>query len=156
MKKYADSNLGNVNLATKAISLGFTTATTLQRSQVIEAPNAVSLVAKCKQRSSPTFVNPLSAPDFYNSAALVEMCREREKIVEIPLVYLLRSTNKSKLIFQLRIFLKNCLKRKVKFVFTSRASTEFELKSPREIIAIGHVLGLTYEQASKALTGVVI
>ncbi len=153
MKNYVDLNLVDSKLATKATSLGFFTTSSLNK-QVIEAPNAVALIAKCKQRGSPLFVNPLSAIDFFNSSALIEICKEKEKTIEIPLSYLLNAKNKGKLIFQLRLFLKQCLKRKVKFVFTSRATSEFEIKSPREIIAIGQMLGLTFEQATAALKGV--
>lgn len=148
MKRFFAFN-ATPNLVPKVISLGFSEAYTFDN--VLEAQNADSLVKLCKQKKT-IFVNPLSCPDYYKSRALIEIAREKDKVFEIPLCYLLRSTDKSKVLFQLKAFLANCIKRKVKFFFSSRASNEFELKSPREIIAIGQTLGLTYEQAAAAIS----
>ncbi len=165
MKSYVDLNLSNAALRQKALSLGYSEASTLQvailpskansnvKAQVIESANVELLISACKRHNSPfTFINPLLCNDFYKGTALLEIAREKEKAFEIPLRFLLRSPNRSKLMFQLRIFLKNCLKRKIPFIFTTRALTEFDLKSPREIIAISQQLGLTYEQAATALS----
>ncbi len=150
MKKFTDLNLANMALVGKALSLGYSAAIS---SQAIEGNDIETIVRKAKQRGSPELINPIPCRDFYKSASLLETAREKCKTFEIPVLYLLRSTDRSKLMFQLRIFLKRCLNRRVKFVFTSRATSEFELKSPREIIAIGATLGLTYEQAVAALSG---
>ncbi|MFH0714000.1 MAG: RNase P subunit p30 family protein [Candidatus Micrarchaeota archaeon] len=148
MKKFVDVNIGSAALRSKALSLGFSDAFL---SKVIEGSTVDELVRQLKRKGSPELVNPLSAQDFYKSSALIETAAEHLKTFEIPLSYLLHSSDKSKLMFQLRIFLKNCTKRGVKLNFSSRARDEFGLKSPREIIAISQVLGLTYEQAAAAL-----
>ncbi|MDP3742222.1 MAG: RNase P subunit p30 family protein [Candidatus Micrarchaeota archaeon] len=163
MKNFVDLNLSNAALRQKSLSLGYSEAKTMAiatlpsksnvKADVVESTNVELLISACKRHNSQfTFINPLLYNDFYKGTALLEIAREKEKVFEIPLRFLLRSPNRSKLIFQLRIFLKNCLKRKIQFVFTSRALTEFDLKSPREIIAIGETLGLNYEQSSAALS----
>ncbi len=151
MNNFIDLNLADSTLEQKALSLGYSKVFTL--TNVVEALDVDALVRKCKGGNA-LVVNPVIARDFYKSAALVETAREKKLVFEIPLSSILRCRDRSKLFFQLRIFLKSCLKRKVPFVFTSRALNEFELKSPREIIAIGQVLGLNYEQAAAALSSV--
>ncbi len=165
MKHFIDLNLSNAALRQKSLSLGYSEASTLQvatlpakanqnaKGDVVESTNVELLISACKRHNSQfTFINPLLCNDFYKGTALLEIAREKEKVFEIPLRFLLRSPNRSKLMFQLRIFLKNCLKRKIPFIFTTRALSEFDLKSPREIIAIGEALGLNYEQASASLS----
>ncbi len=149
MKNFTDANLANAALKPKVISLGFTNVHVNAPS--LEAANVDALIKQCKRKNSPQLVNPLSAVDFYKSAALIEVCREQNKCFEIPLSYILKSDNQSLMFFQLRIFLKNCLRRRVPFCFSTRAHNEFELRSPRELIAIGQTLGLTYEQAAAGL-----
>ncbi len=159
MKNFTDLNLANEQLADKVRSLGFTNVTTLKVAKlpsktscdVIEG-NVDLLVSACKQNKEFNLINPLLDGDFYKSDALVEIARDKKKAFEIPFYSILHSRNRAKLFFQLRIFLKKCLKRRVPFFFSSRAETEFDLKSPREIIAIANVLGLTYEQAAAAIS----
>lgn len=151
MKNFIDLDLANGALEKKALSLGYFQTCTL--TNVVEAPDVEALVRKCKGGNA-LVVNPLSSRDFYKSAALFGAAREKGLVFEIPISAILASRERSKLFFQLRIFLKNCTKRKVPFIFTSRAANEFELKSPREVIAIGQTLGLTYEQAAAALSTV--
>lgn len=151
MNNFVDLNLTNISLEKKALLLGYSQVCTL--TNVIEAPDVEALVRKCKGGSA-LVVNPLAARDFYKGAGLFGAAREKELVFEIPISAILRSRERSKLFFQLRIFLKNCTRRKAPFIFTSRAANEFELKSPREIIAIGQTLGLTYEQTVAAISAV--
>ncbi|MEM0475414.1 MAG: hypothetical protein QW343_01330 [Candidatus Norongarragalinales archaeon] len=74
---------------------------------------------------------------------------------EIPLIAFVRAAEmqRAKLIAETRVFLKRCVKLKAPFALVSRAEKEFDLKSPRESIAIGVMLGLSFEQAARALSG---
>ncbi len=50
-----------------------------------------------------------------------------------------------------RIFLQQCIKQNAKYILASLAEEEFEMRSSREMIALGMILGLEYEQAKKSL-----
>ena len=150
MKHFTDLNVSNPQLFDKALSLGFQKTYSLtvaslpsknSGGDVVQGPSDL-VISACKQNRPFQFINPLLDREFYKNASLLAAAREKGKVFEIPILFLLRDRDRSRLMFQLRIFLKNCLKRKVPFVFTSRAASEFELKSPREIIAIGQCLGL--------------
>ncbi|MCX6767860.1 MAG: hypothetical protein NTY90_03995 [Candidatus Micrarchaeota archaeon] len=98
-------------------------------------------------------VNPLGAKDFYRDDGLIRAVAEAGKAFEIPLAPLLRAefVYRAKAIVQAREFVRRCLKLGAAFVFTSRAETEWDLKSPRETIALIQLLGLTGQQARHAI-----
>jgi RNase P/RNase MRP subunit p30 len=74
---------------------------------------------------------------------------------EISLFAFVRAAEmqRARLIAETRVFLKKCVKLKAPFALVSRAESVFDLKSPRECVAIGEILGLTFEQSARALGG---
>ncbi len=158
MKTFTDLNLSESSLGEKAASLGFVASAlsvvflpSKSSGDVAESHSVDLLVKACKQRRF-FVVNPLPARDFYKSDALLAIAKERSVVFEIPVSFLLKAKDKARLMFQLRLFLPKCIKHGVKFFFSSRARNEFDLKSPREIIALGQVLGLTYQQAAASIS----
>ena len=55
------------------------------------------------------------------------------------------------LISKMKTFLMLCVKYRAKYVVCSLARDEFETRSARELVAIGELLGLGYEQACAAV-----
>jgi ribonuclease P/MRP protein subunit RPP1 len=98
----------------------------------------------------------LFTPTFQLSTALMRTTHEHEKAFEIPLSILLNSfgVQRAFLLSRIRFFLKLCNKYKVDFVITGRASTKYLMRTPREMVAIGELLGLTQDQAAKALSSI--
>ena len=97
---------------------------------------------------------PLNSPDYWKNDALVMAAVDKNRVFEIPLKPLLhaRHAQRAKLVSQLRFFLRKCVKQRARFIITSRAESEYDLKSPREAIALAQLLGLTKEQAQHALS----
>jgi len=116
------------------------------------------LRAAAKRDGGLLLVNPLLVPKFQKDDGLVRAIAEAAKSApvafEIPVKAFLSSkfVYRAKLVAQVRAFLRLCLKLKAPFVFTSRASSQWDLKSPREVIAIGVFYGLSFEQASAAIS----
>ena len=167
LPKYHDLNLSNIALKEKALALGFNTASTLPVfhvkavSDIAEAKGqmvsiesqSVDLLRDAMKQLPYCLVNPLSAKNFDREPGLIRDAQGKAAF-EIPISALISAASgeRSKLIWRTLAFLKACVKLKAEFVFTSRAKTEYDLKSPREIIAIASLLGVTYEQAQYALS----
>ena len=105
-------------------------------------------------------VNPLAVKSFGFDEGLVRAVADAAEAgeasaFEIPLIAFIRASEmrRAKLIAETRLFVKKCVKLKAPFVLVSRAENEFDLKSPRESIAIGETLGLSFEQSARALSG---
>ncbi len=174
MASFTDLNLSNAALESRGRELGFSyskpAALVVIAGQkdlkrlppsgvnAVESPNSELLRAACKRDAGLLLVNPLLVPQFRRDDGLVRAVAEAAEAApvafEIPLRPFLSSkfVFRAKLVSQVRTFLKLCLKLKAPFVFTSRAQTAFELKSPRELIAIGVFYGLSFEQASAAIS----
>ncbi len=130
--------------------------------KVAESTNSELLRQACKKQFQ--LICPLKVPQYFNDDGLIRALaksnkdagdlNEKEKAFEIPISALLQSSHvqRAKHLWQIRKFLEKCQKLKAPFVFTTRASNEFEAKSPREIIAIGQLLGLTYEKAQYSIS----
>jgi ribonuclease P/MRP protein subunit RPP1 len=174
MTSFNDLNLASAELESRASELGFSyakpafslslaTAKDLKRLpstgvNAVESTNSELLRAACKRDAGLLLVNPLKVPKFQKDDGLVravgEAARNAPLAFEIPVRAFLSSkfVYRAKLVSQVRAFLRLCLKFKAPFVFTSGAQTAFELKSPREVIAIGVFYGISPEQASAAIS----
>lgn len=119
----------------------------------IESENPELLVNACNNKAV-KLVNPFSSKGFSRNHALIRAVSENKKCFEIPLNTLLKSSFvlRAKEIYQIKEFLRNCLKLGAEYVFTSRAASRFDLKKPSEVIAIGTILGLSKEQAEYAIS----
>ncbi|MFH1257870.1 MAG: RNase P subunit p30 family protein [Candidatus Micrarchaeota archaeon] len=170
MSEYIDLNLQNKGLEAEALKLGFSRVLTakiidLRSGKDLNAANSRELISiqstdpellrNCIKQKKPLLCNPLSARDFYRDEGLIREAVERETVFEIPISEFLKANfiYRAKLISQTRNFIKRCLKLDAKFVFTTRATNAFELKSPQEIIAIASTLFLlTPAQAEFAIS----
>jgi len=148
--KFYDLNISNTFLAEKERQLGFDKVVSLP---VIEGDER-KVVGECKKKKF-ALVNPLKVKKFYENKLLVKSVIEGNKCFEIPISSFLRveGVERARLMNRVRLFLKFCLRKKACFVFTSGAMDESELKTPREWIAIGVMLGLDYRQAEYAFSG---
>ncbi|MGC8850632.1 MAG: RNase P subunit p30 family protein [Candidatus Micrarchaeia archaeon] len=165
---YYDLCVADAKLVSKAVELGFSKAiaarvVSLRKSVdvptrednelvIVESENLSLLVEACR-RGRFALLNPTRFPYYYKDDELLAAAKDKKRVFEIPLRPLLHASfvNRAKALNQLRFFLRRCVKRGVPFVFTSRAEDEFDLKSPREVAAIGFLVGLSREQASAAV-----
>lgn len=165
--KYYDLNPANPALRATEARLGYSPAPnarnivlrsgrdvpTQREFNAVSSTNAALLVEACK-RGTATIVLPLESPDYWKNDALLMAAVDKNRVFEIPLRPLLHAkyARRAKLMGQLKFFLHRCVKQHAHFVITSRAESEYDLKSPREAIALGQLLGLTKEQAQHALS----
>ncbi len=173
MALFHDLNLGDASLQKRALSLGFSYAKPANN-VLLSSPkdfrklgdgvNAVEckspdLLKACLKRfAGALLLSPYSTTDFFKDDGLVRSVAHASKSApcafELPLAPFLSTkfVYRARLVSHTRSFLKKCVKHRAPFVFTSRAKSEWELKSPREAIAIGVFYGLSYEQAAAALS----
>lgn len=170
MQPTIDLNLINKDLEGIAKELGFSQVKsakiiTLRGSKDLNFINSKELITidctdpelfrNCIKQKKPILCNPLFTKDFYKDEGLIREAIERETTFEIPINEFLKTNfvYRAKLINNTRNFIGKCLRLGAAFVFTSRATNEFELKSPQEIIAIATTLfGITEEQAKYAIS----
>lgn len=167
MKRYADLHVNDERLSAKAKELGFFRALVplvfvLKKGndadklsaglQVVESKSSELLSKACAKTR--VLVNPLGARNFWRDDGLIRAVADNDCLFEIAWSYLLveGALDKAKRLKRLRDFIRKCLKLKARFVFVSGARSEFDLKSPREIAAIGVLLGLSQEQAQHFLS----
>jgi RNase P/RNase MRP subunit p30 len=165
---YHDLNLANPQLAARAKELGWASARTARVADVrrlqdipleaagllsVEGANTELLRQACR-RESVSLVNPLLVPQFQRDDGLIRAVAESRKAFELPLVELLRANYvfRARFLVQARAFLARCAKLGAGVAFTSRARESYDLKSPREVMALAMAMGLTREQAAYALT----
>ncbi|MFQ5406224.1 MAG: RNase P subunit p30 family protein [Candidatus Micrarchaeia archaeon] len=168
MAKFVDLNLQNELLVKLEFDAGFSK---VQETRVVElsskadfkkissdgvcveGKDALLLREACRNRKV-SFINPVFAARFERDDGLIREVILREKVFEIPVCSLLHAKHvfRAKQLAQLREFLRRCIKFNAGFVFTSRAKEREDVKSPREIIAIAHLMGLSREQAARALS----
>lgn len=151
-------------LKPKAMSLGFADALTPQTIQLesqgdvnrarehVSSSDPKLLEAALKKKRS-LFANAFTCRDFNKNDAFVALAVERGHAFEIPFSYFLRREGfkRSVLMHRGRAFLKKLVKKRVQYRITSHARNESELRSPRDLVALGVCLGLTEEQAFHAL-----
>ncbi len=119
---------------------------------VVESENPDLLVKASAKR---VFIIPLRVKNVFREDAVVRAVAENESTFLIPLSALVEreGAGRAKLLRELRLFLKLCLKLKAKFVLSNAfAESKFSLKSAREAQAIGVLLGLTVLQARTAFS----
>ncbi|MBI5177244.1 hypothetical protein HY995_04120 [Candidatus Micrarchaeota archaeon] len=174
--EFCDLNLANPALEKRALELGFSRA----RPAAVFAVNSRPALRALRNSNSGTvavegssgdllkdcirecrdkilLINPHSVPRYFLDDGLVRSVASaapsQRVAFEIQLRPLLLSSfaQRAKIISQTSEFLRRCLKLGAPFVLTSRASSEWELKSPREVIAIGTLFGLNHGQAGMAV-----
>jgi RNase P/RNase MRP subunit p30 len=167
---FIDLNLINDGLREEAKKIGWNEAkackiVSLRENRDINFTNSKELITiesqnpellrNCIKQRKPIMCNPLYSKDFYKDEGLIREAIERETVFELPISEFLKTSfvYRAKLINNTRNFIKKCLKLGAGFVFTSRATNEYELKSPQEVVAIATTLfDLTEEQAKYAIS----
>jgi len=98
-------------------------------------------------------IDALSVPKFEKDEGLVRAVAETESVFELPLRPLLHSFGRKRanLLAAYAKFFALCQKRGAKIAFTSQAHNEFDVKSPREAVAVWQQVGLSREQVQHAL-----
>ncbi|MFH1470121.1 MAG: RNase P subunit p30 family protein [Candidatus Micrarchaeota archaeon] len=111
--------------------------------------------------SDPSYLKPrikrcsiVYDPSFQLDLGVIRAAAKHEKPFEIPIARLLLNSGieRAMLMKRMRRFLKICNKLGAGYILTSRATNVYEMKRPPELIAIGGILGLTYDQALRAIT----
>ncbi|MFH0835628.1 MAG: RNase P subunit p30 family protein [Candidatus Micrarchaeota archaeon] len=167
MAEFIDLHLRVKALESKARELGFSRAVTplhvvLRKSgdlklvktsglQSVEGKSSDLLRKACLRAR--VLINPVFVRNYQRDDGLIRAVKEHDCVFEIPVAYLLceRPAEKAKRIRRVGEFVKRCVKLKTSFVLVSDASEEAELKSPREVIAVGVLLGLTQELAGHCI-----
>lgn len=177
MDSYADLNVANPQLASFAKSLGWAVVRTArvvdvrvfrdipqhkqpskpgaERELVVVQGDNTDLLRQAVTRDAVDLVNPTMTREYYRDDGLIRAVATAGKAFEIPLSHLVLNVTfayRARNLMQLRQFLAKCRKLRAKFVLTSRAKSTFDVKTPRETIAIGTLLGLSREQAEAAIT----
>jgi RNase P/RNase MRP subunit p30 len=114
--------------------------------------NNVELAIQALERGKFHLLNPFPLESLEKS--VFKKAVERGILFEIPLYILLHNSfaYRAKAIARARSVLRKCVAHGARFVFTSRAQEEMDLKSPLETIAIAEFLGLNRAQAKQAIS----
>ena len=85
---------------------------------------------------------------------VIKKAGEKGKVFEIPVDDLIYSKGMKRaiIIAKKSFFLKLCIKYHADYVLTSRAKDEYGLRSPKQMIALGVLLGLSEDQARRSIT----
>lgn len=83
------------------------------------------------------------------SMEIIQKAKEKQAIFLINLLDIINAENagRSILINKLKLFLKLCIKYKIKFILSFLASNEMEMRTFKEGVALGVLLGLKPKQA---------
>ena len=105
-------------------------------------------------RKNMRYFQILHLPTFEANVALISAAAKKGKIFEIPLSSFLfhAGYQKSRMISRIRRFVKFCNSYKADFIFTSRASSITEIRTPREIGTIGTIFDISEDQAKDSLS----
>jgi RNase P/RNase MRP subunit p30 len=164
-------------LEKKALGLGWRAAAALPRFSVssraelgkaigfagaciVSGKSSESLRKACALSSSPMLVNAFEVPNYHRDDGLVRVVAQaaqaRLVAFELPLSLFLRLSfvYRARFVSQATSFVRKCVKLKAPIVVTSGAADEFELKSPREAIALAGLFGLSQLQARAAISNV--
>ena len=95
----------------------------------------------------------LFIPTFEANVALITTVARKGKIFEIPVreIILSKGVERAKLIYRVRRFIDFCRSYKARFIFTTRARSLYEVRTPREIGRISMIFGLTERQGSSSM-----
>ncbi len=98
-------------------------------------------------------IDPLNVLKFEKDEGLVRAVAETDSVFELPLKPLLHSfgRKRAQLLSAYEKFFTLCQKRKAKVAFTSQSQTPFDVKSPREAVAIWQQVGLARDQATRIM-----
>ena len=132
-------------------SLGFEKAfelANMSRNVLFEEKKAEAIRIAAKRH--PLFYFPFYEPDL----GMIKAVAEGKGAFVISVRDLLRNSgsNRAVMISKMRTFLMLCVKYRAKYVICSLAEEEFEARSARELVSIGELLGLSYEQATAAVS----
>ncbi len=88
------------------------------------------------------------------SMEIIQKAKEKKSILFINLLDIIKAekSERSILINKLKLFLKLCIKYNVKFIFSFLASTDAEMRTLKEGIALGALLGIKPIQAKNAFS----
>ena len=86
------------------------------------------------------------------SMEIIQKVKEKQAVILINLLDIINAegANRSVLINKLRLFVKLCAKYKLNFIFSFLASNDMEMRTFKEGIALGILLGLKPKQAKDA------
>ncbi len=98
-------------------------------------------------------VDALGVLKFEKDEGLVRAVADSDSVFELPLRPLLHAfgRRRAQLLSAYSKFYVLCQKRGAKVAFTSQAQTDFDVKSPREAVAIWQQMGLKREQAAHVM-----
>ena len=98
-------------------------------------------------------VDPLALLKFEKDEGLVRAVAETDSVFELPMRPLLHTFGRKRasLLSAYFKFYALCQKRGAKVTFTSQAQSNFDVKSPRETVAIWQQIGLRREQAAQVM-----
>ena len=104
----------------------------------------------CRKR---ILVAPLGVLKFEKDEGLVRAVAETDSVFELPMRPLLHAfgRRRAQLLSAYSKFYGLCEKRGAKVAFTSQAQSAFDVKSPREAVAIWQQLGLKRDQAASVM-----
>lgn len=99
-------------------------------------------------------VDPVVVPKFEKDEGLVRAVADTQSVFELPMLPLLHSFGRKRAILLAAYakFFALCQKRGAKVVFTSHAQSHWDVKSPREAVAIWQQVGLTREQVQRIMS----
>lgn len=172
---YFDLGVLSSSIQSKTLSLGYSTVVTPQKIAVETQADLKKLPSKgiaivssksgevlkkvcSREPAAVLLIDAFSVPNFFKDDGLIrsvalEASAGKKVAFAVPYAYILRNSfvYRARFVAQAKLFLAKCLKRGAPFVLVSGAENEFELKSPREALALAGLLGLSFEQAQKGL-----
>ncbi len=173
-----DLAIGDARLEARSLSLGWKKVfapekTILERREefkklflpqkiLFASAQSGELLRKAAATSNPSsllLLDPFQAQNFQKDDGLVRAVAQsagqgRPVLFAIPLSHLLRSSfvYRARFVAGARGFAKKCLKFGAPFAVVSNASSEWELKSPREAVALASLFGLSEQQARASVS----
>ncbi len=183
MTSFVDLHIANPALRERALELGFKKAfappsialfkqSDLQKIKEAKRSAANESAGLCAVESADgellrsaarrgVLVNPLLVRSFGFDEGLIRAVADaaaagEASAFEIPLINFIRENEmrRAKLMAETRVFVKKCVKLRAPFALVSRAESGYDVKSPRECVAIGEMFGLSFEQSARALSGI--
>ena len=172
---FVDLGLADSRLQSKALKLGWGNAVVLPRFSIesrqdlnkaaaqagacIVFSKSGDLLRKTVSLSrSPMLVDAFSVPNFYRDEGLIRAIAQENSSrpvgFELACSQFLRCSFvfRARFVSQATSFVKKCFKLDAPVIVTSGAVDDFELKSPRETIALAELFGFSQMQASAAIS----
>lgn len=122
----------------------------VKKGDAVASENSMALRKAAKKQ---VLVDPTRVKGFEKDAGLVRAVAETKSAFELPLSVLLRSKGRKRArwIDAYRTFWTLCLKREAQLFVTSQAENAFDVKHPREVLAIIQQFGPSKLQAQQLL-----